>query len=117
MSIDTKFEGDDLRKKDPKFKKPLYNEYLNAVEKLSDFVKNKFKRDIIHLAVRWIFDKGIDTALWGARHPKQLDPINEVWDWKLNSSDLIEIQEIVTKTISREVGPEFMAPYERTHNN
>lgn len=117
MNSDTEFKGDDLRKNDPKFRKPLYNEYLNAVSKLQEFVNRRFRKEILHLAVRWIFDKGVETALWGARYPHQLDAINEIWDWKLNNSDLIEIEEIITNTISKEVGPEFMAPYKRTQTN
>ena len=37
----------------------------------------------IILAVRWVLDKGINIALWGARKPEQLDAIASVLDWKL----------------------------------
>jgi hypothetical protein len=41
MRIDTKFLGDDLRKIDPKFKQPRYQQYLKAVDLLDKFTKEK----------------------------------------------------------------------------
>ena len=46
--------------------------------------KARYGKRVIDLAVRWVLDQRITTALWGARRPDQLDP----------------------------VGPEFMAPPE-----
>src|SRR5690606_2580589 len=34
MTPDTRFEGDDLRRHDPKFKEPRYSRYLKAVSEL-----------------------------------------------------------------------------------
>jgi hypothetical protein len=57
-----------------------------------------------------MLDQGITTALWGARHPGQLQPVNEVSGWALDASTKAEIDRILGDLISDPVGPEFMAP-------
>ena len=113
MKPGTKFKGDDLRKDDPKFKQPGYNDYLEAVDKVAHFAESKYNKKIIHLAVRWILDQGSDIALWGARRPDQLNPINELWGWSLNQQDIIIINNLINTTVSNPTGPEFMAPAEK----
>ncbi len=110
MKRDTNFEGDDLRKVDPKFQMPKYQEYLNAVERLDKYAQEQYGKNVIHLALRWILDKNVDVALWGARHPKQLDPVNEIWDFKIDENSMKKIDQILNETIHGNVGPEFMAP-------
>ncbi len=112
MKPDTEFEGDDLRKYDPKFQQPLYNSYLEAVDKVAQFAESKYDKKIIHLAVRWILDQGADIALWGARRPGQLNDVEEISGWSLNQQDIIIINNLINTTISEPVGPEFMAPPE-----
>src|ERR1700676_3873044 len=73
MKADTVFDGDDLRLTDPKFREPRFGQYVAAVQKL-DRLARRFGKRVIHLAVRWMLDQGITTALWGARHPDQLQP-------------------------------------------
>jgi aryl-alcohol dehydrogenase-like predicted oxidoreductase len=107
---DTKFEGDDLRRTDPKFLKPRFTQYLAAVEQLDQLAQQRFGKRVIHLAVRWILDQGITTALWGARHPGQLQAVDEVSGWSLDASAKDEIDHILHETITDPVGPEFMAP-------
>src|SRR5205807_273597 len=80
MRIDTKFEGDDLRRIDPKFQPPRFAQYLAAVQQL-DQLAREFQRRVIHLAVRWMLDQGISVALWGARRPDQLDETQGVASW------------------------------------
>jgi aryl-alcohol dehydrogenase-like predicted oxidoreductase len=109
MQVDTVFGGDDLRRTDPKFLKPRFAQYLAAVAQL-DRLAQRFGKRIIHLAVRWMLDQGITTALWGARHPDQLQPVDEVVGWSLDASSKAEIDEILRETIIDPVGPEFMAP-------
>jgi aryl-alcohol dehydrogenase-like predicted oxidoreductase len=113
MKPDTEFVGDDLRKWDPKFQEPRFTSYLDAVTRLDAFAKERFGKTVMTLAVRWILDQGVDVALWGARHPSQLDTVDEVTGWVLTENDLEEIDHILTKTITDPVGPEFMAPPER----
>src|SRR5439155_3697117 len=75
------FEGDDLRLADPKFRAPRYAQYLAAVRRLDEFASDRYGKRVIHLAVRWLLDQGATTALWGARHPRQLQPIDAVLGW------------------------------------
>jgi len=65
---------------------------------------------VLALAVRWLLDRGKIVALWGARRPEQLAPVNEVMGWKLDPNAMQEIDQILFETIKDEVGPEFMAP-------
>lgn len=110
MGPDTQFTGDDLRKMDPKFQSPRYNQYLEAVEKLDQFAQ-KYDKKVIHLALRWILDRTDDgIALWGARGPEQVDPVDEVVGWNLSRDAMQEIDSIIDETVKDPAGPEFMAP-------
>jgi len=113
MRADTVFEGDDLRRNDPKFVEPRFAQYLAAVSRL-DLLAQRFGKRVIHLAVRWMLDQGITTALWGARHPNQLQPVDEVVGWSLDPYAEAEIEKILRETISDPIGPEFMAPPARS---
>src|ERR1700745_1195853 len=53
MSKSSRFTGDDLRKSDPKFVAPRFEQYLAAVGKLDRFAQDRYGRRVIHLAVRW----------------------------------------------------------------
>lgn len=110
MTADTKFDGDDLRKSDPKFKQPRFGRYLEAVGKLDAFAKERYGKSVIALASRWILDRGDTIALWGARRPNQLTPVNDVLGWSLDGAAMREIDRILAETIDDPVGPEFMAP-------
>ena len=115
MDPDIKFEGDDLRKTDPKFQPPRFEQYLEAVRLLDRFAQKNYGKRVIHLALRWVLDQpGVSAALWGARHPGQLDPVGDVMGWTLDHSALREIDRIVRDTVKDPVGPEFMAPPART---
>jgi aryl-alcohol dehydrogenase-like predicted oxidoreductase len=109
MRSDTAFDGDDLRRTDPKFQAPRFEQYLAAVTKL-DRLAQRFGKRVIHLAVRWMLDQGITTALWGARRPDQLRPVDEVVGWSLDAAAKAEIERILRETITDPIGPEFMAP-------
>jgi aryl-alcohol dehydrogenase-like predicted oxidoreductase len=113
MKADTVFDGDDLRRTDPKFLEPRFAQYVAAVQKL-DRLAQRFGKRVIHLAVRWMLDQGITTALWGARRPGQLQPVDEVTGWSLDASARAEIDRILRETITDPVGPEFMAPPSRS---
>jgi aryl-alcohol dehydrogenase-like predicted oxidoreductase len=113
MRADTVFDGDDLRRTDPKFVAPRFAQYLAAVDKL-DRLAQRFGKRVIHLAVRWMLDQGITTALWGARHPGQLQPVDEVTGWSLDASAKAEIDQLLRETVTDPVGPEFMAPPARS---
>jgi aryl-alcohol dehydrogenase-like predicted oxidoreductase len=114
MRAETTFEGDDLRQLDPKFQPPRYAQYLAAVERLDQLAHDRFNRRVIHLAVRWMLDQGISVALWGARHPDQLQAALGVRGWTLDAGMRTRIDRILNETITDPVGPEFMAPAQRS---
>jgi aryl-alcohol dehydrogenase-like predicted oxidoreductase len=110
LQVEAHFEGDDLRLTDPKFQPPRYSQYLAAVRRLDQFARQRYGKRVIHLAVRWLLDQGATVALWGARHPGQLQAIDEVFGWSLDAAAKIEIDRILRESITEPVGPEFMAP-------
>ena len=110
MRPDTAFGGDDLRRSDPKFQPPRFGQYLAAVQRLDQFAQARFGKRVIHLAIRWMLDQGITSALWGARHADQLKPVDEVSGWSVDDDDKAEIDAILSKLVTDPVGPEFMAP-------
>jgi aryl-alcohol dehydrogenase-like predicted oxidoreductase len=114
MRPDTKFDGDDLRRTDPKFQQPRFAQYLAAVERFDRLAQQRFGKRVIHLAIRWMLDQGISTALWGARQPGQLQPVDEVSGWSLDATAKAEIEDILRASVTDPVGPEFMAPPARS---
>ena len=114
MRADSKFEGDDLRRGDPKFQEPRFAQYLTAVEGLDRLAQQRFGKRVIDLAIRWMLDAGITTALWGARHPGQLLSVDEVSGWHLDAPAMAQIDRILRETVTDPVGPEFMAPPARS---
>jgi aryl-alcohol dehydrogenase-like predicted oxidoreductase len=115
MRADTEFNGDDIRRTDPKFQPPRYAQYLRAVERLDRFAQENYGKNVLELAIRWTLDQPFVTvALWGARHPEQLAPIADVSGWKLDLAALKAIDEIVRESVTDPAGPEFMAPPARS---
>jgi aryl-alcohol dehydrogenase-like predicted oxidoreductase len=114
MRADTTFDGDDLRRSDPKFQQPRFGQYLDAVEQLDRLAAHRYGKRVIHLAVRWMLDQGIGVALWGARRPDQLRPVDEIGGWSLDAAGRAEIERILRQAIPDPVGPEFMAPPARS---
>jgi aryl-alcohol dehydrogenase-like predicted oxidoreductase len=113
MRADTTFEGDDLRRLDPKFQPPRYAQYLTAVGQLDQLAQDFYQRRVIQLAVRWMLDQGISVALWGARRPDQLQAALGVAGWSLGAATRARIDRILSEAIADPVGPEFMAPLQR----
>jgi aryl-alcohol dehydrogenase-like predicted oxidoreductase len=111
MHRDRTFAGDDLRKVDPKFQQPRFDQYLAAVDGLNDYAQRRYGKDVLALALRWLLDQpGVSVALWGARRPDQLEPVGNIDGWHLDSDALRAIDEILRRTITDPVGPRFMAP-------
>lgn len=104
------FIGDDIRNLDPKFKEPLFSEYLTCIKKLTDLAAKKYNKTLLALAMRYVLDKKVDVAIWGARKPLQLSEIESAFEWRLKDADLEEIDRIVKETVLHPVGPQFMAP-------
>jgi aryl-alcohol dehydrogenase-like predicted oxidoreductase len=114
MRPNTTFDGDDLRRTDPKFQPPRFAQYLAAVQRLDQLAQTRFDKHVVQLAIRWMLDQGITTALWGARHPGQLEPVDRVAGWRLDAWDNSEIDQILRESVSDPIGPEFMAPPARS---
>lgn len=69
ITIETKFEGDNLRKLDPKFQGLRFMQYFAAVDELSALARDRFGKSMLALAVRWVLDQGPTIALWGRDGP------------------------------------------------
>lgn len=115
IDVDTPFNGDDLRNKDPKFQAPRFAQYLGAVADLHELAVQRHGRSVLALAVRWILDRSPHiVALWGARRPDQLEAIQESMGWHLSEDDMKDIDSILAAHITDPIGPDFMAPPART---
>lgn len=110
VTPDRKFTGDDIRQNDPKFQEPRLGQYLAAVARLDALAREKYSREVIHLALRWTLDHGSDITLWGARRPDQLTALEGALGWHIDEPAMREIDAILAETIKDPVGPEFMAP-------
>jgi len=110
MTATTTFKGDDLRKVDPKFQSPRFQQYLAAVEELRRMARERFGKSVLALALRWVLDQGPTIALWGARRPEQLEPLAEVDGWHLDEGTRREIDAILARNVTDPVSPAFMAP-------
>jgi aryl-alcohol dehydrogenase-like predicted oxidoreductase len=109
----TRFTGDDLRKVDPKFQPPRFAQYLDAVQLLERYARDRYDKSLLAFAVRWVLDQpGVSIALWGARRPHEIDPIDEVMGWNLDAEALAYVDEVIAHSVHDPVGSEFMAPPE-----
>ena len=112
MDEDWEFKKGDLRRNaDPKFQGETFKKHLEAVNKLDKYATEELDQKVINLAVRWILDKGVDSAIWGARKPEQVT-FDEVAGWKLTDEQIEEIENIVEETVKNPISPAFMAPPE-----
>jgi aryl-alcohol dehydrogenase-like predicted oxidoreductase len=110
ITAETRFEGDDLRQIDPKFRGERFLQHLAAVEELRGLARERFGKSVLALAVRWVLDQGPTIALWGARDPAQLDPIREIDGWQIDPASRREIDTLLHRCIRDPVSPAFMAP-------
>ena len=109
ITVATRLDRDDPRRRNPKFRAPRLHQYLNAVATLDRFAQANYRKRVVHLALRWALDLG-GITLWGARQPHQLDPISEVSGWHIDRAAMAEIDRILAACIVDPVGPERMAP-------
>ncbi|MFP4307400.1 MAG: aldo/keto reductase [Desulfococcaceae bacterium] len=113
MSRDREFVGDDLRRYDPKFQGARFGQYLAAADKIAELARERYDKDLLPFAVRWVLDRKVEIALWGGRRPDQMDPVSEVFDWSIDAEGMAEVDRILEETVTDPVGPEFMAPPSR----
>ncbi|MCB7305902.1 aldo/keto reductase [Bariatricus massiliensis] len=102
-------EGDMRNETDPKFQGENFANHIAAVDELKEYAK-QFGKTVSELAVRWVLDKGVSCALWGARNPAQLDDIPGVLGWSLTPEQCLEMEAIVAKHVPVQVGKEFLTP-------
>jgi aryl-alcohol dehydrogenase-like predicted oxidoreductase len=109
----TTFPGDDLRNTDPKFRDGAYRAYLAAVADLEVLARERFGKSVLALAIRWILDQGPTIALWGARRPEELDPVDDIDGWRIDDDAKRDIDAILARHIPHPIQPTFMAPPEK----
>ncbi len=108
------FDPGDIRAVDPKFQEPRFSQYITAVELLAALARAGFGKSLAQLAARWVLDRpGISVALWGAKRPDQLDAVAGVMGWKIDAATMVEIDRIVTDSVTDPVGPEYLTPMVR----
>lgn len=108
---DTKFPEGDIRHVDPKFQPPRFKQYLQAVAQLDAFARERYGKRVLELAMRWVLDRpGVSAALWGAKRPEQLNAVDGIFGWKLDSEAMAQIDVIVRSTVTDPVGPEYLTP-------
>jgi aryl-alcohol dehydrogenase-like predicted oxidoreductase len=108
------FPEGDIRLADPKFQEPRFTQYLNAVDGLAAFARERYGKSVLELAARWVLDRpGVTAALWGAKRPEQLDAVEGVVGWKLDAAAMAEIDRIVAEAVTDPVGPEYLTPRPR----
>ena len=111
VTRDMNFAKNDIRSEDPKFQPPRFQQYLRAVERLDAFARERYGKRVLDLAVRWVLDRpGISAALWGAKSPEQLNAVDGIFGWTLDSAAVAEIDSIVRESVTDPVGPEYLMP-------
>jgi aryl-alcohol dehydrogenase-like predicted oxidoreductase len=110
----TQFNGEDLRRSDPRFQEPRFSEYLSAVASLNRYARECYGLRVSDLALRWVLDQANTIALWDARRPEQLDPVDAAMWWKLDELAKRHIENVIRHTVRHPIGPEFAAPPSRS---
>ena len=110
MTADREFTGDDLRKVDPKFRKPRFSSYLKAADRIGRLAEDHHGKRLLAAAVRWVLDMGTEIAIWGGRRPEQMEPVEEITGWHITDDFKQEVDRILKEEIKDPAGPEFMAP-------
>jgi aryl-alcohol dehydrogenase-like predicted oxidoreductase len=107
----TVFDPGDIRTADPKFQPPRFAQYITAVERLAAFARDHYGKSVLELAVRWVLDRpGVSVALWGAKHPGQLDAVSGVFGWHLDLDAMLAIDRILAESITDPIGPDYLIP-------
>lgn len=103
FTLETEFSRDDLRSSERKLKPPYREQYLGAVEDLKALAR-EYGKTVTQFAVRWVLDQpGASVALWGARTPEQLEPVEGIDGWTIQEADLQRVEEILTRRIPEPV--------------
>lgn len=92
---ESKFEDGDIRKDTVAlFMSDIYIKALEAVEELKK-ITDKYGVTLVQAAINWVFSqKGISTAIVGARTPAQLEENLKSADFSISEQDLGRMSEI-----------------------
>jgi len=116
LTRDTTFDDGDIRRVDPKFQRPRFSQYMDAVGQLTAFAQERYGKTILEFAVRWVLDQpGVSVALWGAKRPEQLDAVAGVMGWTIDSGAIVEVDRIIAECVTDPAGPEYLAPGVRSN--
>lgn len=111
LTRDMEFPEGDVRRVDPKFQPPRFGQYLQAVDRLDAFARERYGKRVLELAARWVLDRpGVSAALWGAKRPEQLKAVDGIFGWKLDEAAMAEMDAIVRESVRNPVGPEYLTP-------
>lgn len=102
-------EGDMRAHDDPKYQGENFVRHLAAVEELREYA-SALGKTVAQISVRWVLERGVTCALWGARRPDQLDAIPGCVGWSLTPAQCDEMEAIVAKHVPVQVGKDFLAP-------
>ena len=93
---DTVFEKGDIRGEQvPLFKDETFDKALDAVDKLKGITK-KYDASVAQVAINWVINqKGVSTAIVGARKPTQIAGTVPASDWILQEEDIRQIEELL----------------------
>lgn len=106
----SKFKEGDMRSFDPKFQAGNFEQYLNAVEDLKE-IAGGLHISLLQLAISWAFHRdGVTSAIVGARRPDQIVESAKAGGVTLTAQTLKDVDDILKKNITHDIGPEFMAP-------
>ena len=110
ITKDTAFPVGDLRRADPKFKADRRPQYLKAVARFKKIAEEK-GCTVGQLAIAWTSQqKGVTTALVGARDGDQAIENAGALEVQLTQEELDQIDRILDREIKTPVGPDFFAP-------
>ncbi|MCX7821928.1 MAG: aldo/keto reductase [Syntrophobacterales bacterium] len=94
------FPKGDLRRHDPKFKAPLFQELVRIVEEIRSRIKpeKKYGKTMAQFALRWTLQRpGVTTVIVGARNPAQAIENCGALGWTIDSDDMATMEEILLK--------------------
>ncbi|HEY5070154.1 MAG TPA: aldo/keto reductase [Candidatus Acidoferrum sp.] len=91
------FSREDWRRNLPNFKEPLLSRNLRIVERLRD-IGNRHNRNAGEIAIAWTLDHpAITAAIVGFRSPQQVSGIVGALEFRLNKSEMAEIDQALNR--------------------
>jgi len=96
-------EPTDSARRREMFHGEAYRRHLRAVERIDAHARECHARGVLPFALRWVLDQpGLTTALWGARRPEQLDPLDDVFGWTLDADDYATVDAIIAEELGED---------------